>query len=454
MLNQNLFGAILSPPMSTHPLSMRKILSTWWPLAASWLLMSAELPILSAIVARLSNPEINLAAYGGVVYPLALIIESPIIMLLAASTALSKDWDSYSKIYRFMMVTSAALTILHLLVVLTPLYYFVVNRILSAPVEIVEPARLGLMIMVPWTWAIAYRRFHQGVLIRFGHSRTVSTGTTIRLATDLLVLGAGYLIKTIPGIVVAASAVAAGVLSEALYIGIIVRPVLRYEVKPAPPIKTPITLHFFLAFYIPLVMTSLLSLLAQPIGSAALSRMPLALESLAVWPVISGLTFLLRSLGIAYNEVVVSMLDEPHSSGNLMRFALWLSIITTIFLLLLAVTPLAGLYFTRLTALSPELAELARRSLWIALPLPALAVWQSWYQGAILHYRRTQAITEAVILFLVVSAITLYAGVTRGTVIGLYVGMFSLTSSTFAQTIWLWLRSRPALRTFQYNSPL
>ena len=60
--------------------------------------MSIELPAINAIVARLMNPEISLAAYGGVVYPIALIIEAPVIMLLAASTALSRDWDSYKRL--------------------------------------------------------------------------------------------------------------------------------------------------------------------------------------------------------------------------------------------------------------------------------------------------------------------------------------------------------------------
>jgi hypothetical protein len=77
---------------------MRRIVQIWWPLAASWLLMAVELPALSAVVARLANQEINLAAYGGVVFPVSLIVESPIIMLLSASTALSKDWDSYLKL--------------------------------------------------------------------------------------------------------------------------------------------------------------------------------------------------------------------------------------------------------------------------------------------------------------------------------------------------------------------
>ena len=65
-------------------LNDRRIFKTWWPLAVSWLLMSVELPALSAVIARLPDPEIHLAAYGGVVFPIALIVESPIIMLLAA----------------------------------------------------------------------------------------------------------------------------------------------------------------------------------------------------------------------------------------------------------------------------------------------------------------------------------------------------------------------------------
>ena len=67
---------------------MRHILRTWWPLAASWMLMGFEGPAVAAVVARMAEPKINLAAWGGVVFPLSLMVEAPIIMMLAASTAL------------------------------------------------------------------------------------------------------------------------------------------------------------------------------------------------------------------------------------------------------------------------------------------------------------------------------------------------------------------------------
>jgi len=75
--------------------------------------------------------------------------------------------------------------------------------------------------------------------------------------------------------------------------------------------------------------------LALPIGSAALSRMPNPLASLAVWPVVSGLVFVVRGSGVAYNEVVVALLDQTGSVASLRRFAVLLAGLTTTLLLLL-----------------------------------------------------------------------------------------------------------------------
>ncbi len=226
--------------MQHPPMPLRRIFKVWWPLAASWLLMGMELPVLSAFVARLAEPKINLAAYGGIVFPLALIVEAPVIMLLAASTALSKDWASCQKLRNYMFVAGGLLTGLHLLIALTPFYYFVAVDMLGAPTEIIEPARIGLIIMTPWTWTIAFRRLNQGVMIRFGHSNIVGVGTGVRLGMDISVLVIGYLLK-LPGIVVATSAVAAGVTTEAIYVGFRVRPILNMELKPAPVVEPALT---------------------------------------------------------------------------------------------------------------------------------------------------------------------------------------------------------------------
>lgn len=421
-------------------LSQRKIYQTWWPLAASWLLMGLELPILSAAVARLADPEIHLAAYGGVVFPVALLIESPIIMLLAASTALSKDWPSYLKLRRFMAISGFALTTLHALVAFTPLYDWLVIPAFNPPQEIVEPARLGLMIMTPWTWSIAYRRFQQGLLIRFGRSRIVTQGTMVRLLIIIGGLGIGYAMHRVAGIAVATSAIASAVVAEAVYIGWRKRTVM-HRLKAAPRVNPPLTTRAFGRFYLPLALTELLGLLTFPLSTAAISRMPQPLESLAVWPVLSGLLFLITSIGIAYNEVVVALLDEAGSVRALRRFAWTLAAAMTLFLTLVTATPLSGLWLERLSALSPALAALAHGALWFALVQPGINVIRMWFQGSLIYGQKTRPVTEAVLFFLGGSALVLLLGTMWGNWPGAYVGQAAFLTGAVAEALWLRGRS-------------
>jgi len=421
----------------------------WLPLAASWLLMAAEIPMMSAVIARLAEPEVNLAALGGVVYPLASLVESPIIMLLSTSNALGKDWDSYLKLRRFTTCAGVLLTLVHVLIAFTPLYYLVTVRLISAPPQVIEPARLGLMIVTPWTWSIAYRRFNQGVLIRFGRSRAVSLGTAVRLGVDVLVLAAGYRFGVSPGVVVVAAALSAGVLSEAICAGLCVRPVLRDYLRHAAPTRRPLTFRTLLRFYAPLAITPMLDFLLQPVTSAAISRMPQALDSLAAWPVVTRSVMLMRSLGFAYNEVVITLLDEPRSTHTLRRFAALLTALTTVLLLVVAATPLTPFWFARVAGLNLRLVALAGRGLWVALPLPGLTALRNWYQGTLVHNCRTRSITEAMVIFAIANSALLLAGVASGWTAGLYVSLAALGAGAAFQTAWLWVRSRPATRALE-----
>jgi len=415
--------------------------------------MGFEGPAISAVVSRLAEPKINLAAYGGLVFPLALMVEAPIIMMLAASTALSRDWASYVKLRRFMNRLGAILALLHIIMAATPVYFLLARNLIHAPEEIIGPARIGLLIMIPWTWSIAYRRFHQGVLIRFGHSLKVGLGTAVRLSADAAVLAIGYFVGDISGVAVAACALAAGVLTEALYVHLAVRNTIRDELKPAPTLARPLSTRAMLDFYIPLSLTQLLVLVASPIGSAAMSRMPLALESLAAWPVVSGVSFIIRGFGGAYNEVVVALVDEQRAARALRRFAVVLAILATAALTFLMIPPLANAVFARLLDLADPLPHMVRRSLFLLLPIPAMAVAQSYFQGVILHSRRTRSVTESVGMFLALVTVILVGGVLWGAVIGIYVALGAFLLGESLRTFWLWLRSRPARRHLNETDP-
>jgi hypothetical protein len=408
--------------------------------------MGIELPLVSAVMARLADPDVHLAAYGGVVFPVALIVEAPIIMLLAASTALGKDHRSYRFLHRFMMVAGGLLTAVHAVLAFTPAFDLVLVPLLDPPAAVIEPARIGLMIMLPWTWTIAYRRFHQGLLIRFGHSGAVGVGTAVRLATVSSLAFAGLALGSLPGVVVATTAIAAGVSAEALYTGLRTRGVVRGPLHDAEPLDPPLDRRGFTEFYVPLALTSLLLLLVQPIGAAAIGRMPSALASLAAWPVVNGLVFLFRSMGYAYNEVVVALMDQPGAERALRRFTLLLAAVSLLATVTIAATPLATLWFGSVSGLRPELVELARTAFWLGLLWAPLDVFRNYLQGRLVHARRTRGISESVAVFLGVSAALLAFGVWAQPSEGLIVAMAAFVVGTVAQLGWLAWRLRGAQR--------
>lgn len=415
--------------------------------------MGGSIPFINAIIARLGQPEINLAAYGGIAQPISILIETPIMLILGASTALTRDWPSYLRLRKFMMLLGATLTTIHFLVAFTPLYDLVVAKIIGAPPEIIEPGRLGLRLMLPWSWSIGFRRFYQGILIRYGHSNSIAIGTIIRLATLTIVLFIGYQIGTLPGILIAGIGQSLAVMSEAAYTALRVRPILRCQLRHEPPGDV-LTWRGLARFYSPLVITSIITYTWQPIGTAGLSRMPQAIESLATWAVLSGLLFIVRSFGLSYNEVVVALVDRRGSLAGLRRFTLLLSLATTLLILLIAATPLSGVWFVGISALSAPLAALANEGLWLCLPIAGVAVFQSWYQGILIHSRRTTSIPLAVAIFLLVFVSLLAAGASTAVMPGIYVISIALTLANASQAAWLWLRSRDVLHGLERRDAL
>ncbi len=403
--------------------------------------MGAELLLVTATVSRLANPEIHLAAYGGVVFPLALFIEAPIIMILVASTALCTDWPAYRLMRSFILLLGGTLTLLHIALAFTPLFDVVVKQLLGAPQSIWEPAKTGLQMMTPWTLAIAMRRFFQGLIIRGGKTRLIGLGTVIRLLVSASVLMSGLVLEKFPGIIVATAALVAGVLVEAGLMFLCVRPIVRSYQHHAAVIEQPLSFYRLCTFYWPLALTPLITLATLSIGSAAISRMPHALESLAVWPVLAGLTFIFRSVGFALQEVVVTFSDRPEFFRPLQQFVWLIALGSSGILLLIAATPLSTLWFESVAALTPELSSLANKALWIAVLLPALSPWESYFQGGLVYRRATTYVTQAVTLYLLGTSCLLLLGILYGQIPGLYVSVAATLAGISIQIWWLWRNS-------------
>jgi hypothetical protein len=224
-----------------------------------------------------------------------------------------------------------------------------------------------------------------------------------------------------------------------------VKPVVRERLVDDAGTR-PLVGRAFWSFYLPLASTPLVTLLVQPLGTAALSRMPEVLASLAVWPVLNGLSFVLSAPGLALNEVVVALWGREGARAQLQRFTWKLAIVMSSIVLALAATPLSTLWMRNVAALPDELATLASIGLWIIVPVPASRVMQSWYQGVLVASRSTRAVSESVVVFAIVTAGFLFAFVRWPIGPGLLAALAAFMLGRVAQTLHLAIRCRTLLR--------
>jgi hypothetical protein len=90
--------------------------------------------------------------------------------------------------------------------------------------------------------------------------------------------------------------------------------------------------------------------------------------------------------------------------------------------------------------------DLGRQGLIAGLFFPAIATLDSWFQGLLMHRRRTRSITEGVILYTVVIAVGMGVGIALDRlgipVVGVYVAIVVFQIAWGLQVGWLWWRNR------------
>lgn len=437
-------------------MTQRQIARFWLPLFASWLLMTAEGPLVSAVINRLSDEIIMLAALG-IVTSLSITIESPIINLLATSTALVRDRATFVLVRRFTWHWMVGLTAIAVLLAYTPLFDWVVVQLLAVPAEVAVWVRPGLQIMCLWSAAIAWRRFLQGVLIHFQRPQAVARGTLWRLGSGAAVAIGLALLTEWPGIIVGSVTLAVSVIVEALYATWAVQPLLRTVLASSPrPAdgEPPLTYSELFWFHLPLAGTSLLALLVQPLVAFSLARLANPTLSLAAWPVLFQLLLLTRAGAMALPEVVIALNNHPQTTEALRSFIGWLALAAAGVVVLLAFTPLIDIYLIQIQDAEPAISQEVKRGLMVLALFPALATINFGLRGLLISRRHTNPVNTGMILNLVATGLMLAAGVAMRWS-GIVTAAMALNIALILETIYLvWqaqkypqprLRSRPTV---------
>ncbi|MBZ5637118.1 MAG: hypothetical protein LAO51_00020 [Acidobacteriia bacterium] len=399
--------------------------------------MSVEGPFIAAVIARLHDPEYNLAAFG-VAFSFALLVESPIVMALSAATALVRDRPSFLTLRRFIYSLNVSITVAMLVLLAPPVFRRIMVDLVGLPVPVARLTHLAMAVLLPWPAAIGYRRFYQGVLVRHKLTRRVAYGTVVRLTSMTAVAVLLGTLSPLPGVCVGAAALSAGVVMEAMATRLMARHVVRdllggtaSQDRGIPPLTTGRVVWF----YYPLALTSILSFGINPLISLFLGHSRLPVESLAVLPVVMSLLLLFRSGGIAYQEVAIALLgDRGEHFEPLAAFARKLGGLVTLGLAVVAFTPLSTVWFQRVSGLSAELATLALLPIRILTLMPALEVLLSLERGLLVHAHRTRRITWATVVEVATVVGVLLVGVAGFELVGVVAASLGLLLGRIAST--------------------
>jgi hypothetical protein len=324
-----------------------------------------------------------------------MIIESPVIMLMSASTALVKGRNSYWKLKRFTDILNTGITAIQLIILIPPVFNYIVIGLMEVPEGVAKLAHIALIIFLPWAASIGYRRFYQGILIRNNLTRRVTYGTLVRLSviviTGLLLYFAG-----VKGAYVGAAAMALAVLCEVIATRIMVSRTLKDLLQKDDTENGSLRLRTIAKFYYPLALTSILSLGVHPFVTFFMGRSYMAVESLAVLPVVTSLVFIFRSMGLSYQEVNIALIGKEKQNYTVLRnFAIYLGLVVTVLISVLAFTPLAEIWFINISGLSRELAGLSYLPLKIMIILPALTVLLNFQRSSLIINGTTGPISVA-----------------------------------------------------------
>jgi len=431
--------------ITTETLTGRKIAKFWTPLAATWLMMATEGPFIAAIIARLPEPKFNLAAYG-VAFSYALIVESPIIMIMTASTALVKDRHSFQKLFRYTLFLNIFITVLMLIGLAPEIFNFVTEVLIGLPTHIAKLTRTAALLLIPWPAAIGFRRFYQGILITHNKTRRIAFATIFRLVSMAVTATLLFEEHRLSGAAVGAISLSTGVVLESFVIYFMAAPYIRGLREKSPVSNQPqLNYRFISVFYYPLAITSILALGVQPLVTFFMGHSRFPVESLAVLPVVTSLVFVFRSMGLSFQEVVIALMGENREGYvPLKRFTTILALTTSFLLGIIAFTPASQVWFQQISGLSKQLADFAILPTRILVLMPALSVLISWQRANLVHVRQTGPITWATVIEISGIVLTLFISIRYLNMVGVVAAAAAFLIGRLGANSWLALSRNKA----------
>lgn len=437
--------------LKTAKVTYKHLFFAWLPLGVMWVVMAAEQPVTNGVISRLPDAVNQLAAFG-YSFALALFIEGPVVQMLSAGTAVSGTQSSYKKILKIMNVLAVATFVVHLLLCIPLVFDGIALHIMKLPKNLVHDAWVCFVFMLPWTPCIGYRRLWQGVLIRHEKSALAPVVMYVRLAFAFLFLGLGYVFKPLKGAALGGAIMGMVAIVGMIMAYILARPILNtIKIESQKSAGEPLSLktgnsemsmHDMIAFYIPLGITSMVSLGVRPILNFGIPRGSFPVESLAAWPVMLTYVLLYSAISQSQQEIVIAEMNDK-SFTTIQHFVNVVACaITVIYVLTWFIVPIRKFWFKTFFNLPQELYMFLPATILLLSPLGFLSSKISWFRGVFISRHQTKMITAGIVVNLCTLLLFIIMLPLITKLAGVYIGAIAYTASFTTEFCFLWWKSR------------
>jgi len=416
-------------------------LATLWreflPLSLSDVTMACGDPVMTTTLAHLPAAQQNLAAVG-IAKSLAIFFESPIIMILHASNALAPTQVSRQALWRFTLLAGGGLSFLAGLLALPMVFEVVGNGILGIPLELSPTVRQVLMVTVGWAFAIAWRRYFQGLLIYQGKSSTLAKASFARLFAVTFTLLMGFVVH-IPGGILAGVALMVGVIVEAVVITSFAYAsgaTLPPPILDSPP-NLPKNLPEVWKFYLPLANSMMVVWGGRTILISILAQSADATIAIASWSAAWGLVLVIANSTRMVQQIVIKYRHQV-SDRQLLTFALTVGGACSSLLLLMSATPIGDRIVQSFIGGDRILTDNIKPVIMFCAGVPLLVAIQNATQGFFVSEGQTGRVNLATWLgtgvLLLVASLAIYYGMNGA--IAAAIAMVVAMSSEITCLLW------------------
>jgi hypothetical protein len=421
----------------------RHALSLLLPTAANMTVVTALMPVLSAMLTRTENPEAAIGGYG-LALSISMFVGLPQLRIQQLTLVFFDNPTSLWQLRKFVGFWMLLVTLIALIVVIPGVTEFLLNSVFSVSGNLKENTADALLWLIPLPALLVLKMHFYGAVLRISRPRLAWIGTIAGAVTVVAVAFFLFSTDLLQGSSIAAAAMTAGTFVETVALAIIAaRPLRNFDGIPSP---SDISIKAMAWFFWPLLFAAALPATTMPLLNAGMARSPEPEVSIAAVAMAFGVFQLIAVATNGTQNTALALFASHYNPFKVRRFALYVGLITFAIVAVIAyIPPVTSFVIGDIMGAEGRLKELSSTGFRLLSILPTALVMEQVYTAALMRTRNTRPIIYINILRGATLIIWVTVTVNFTDLNGLWVGAGAWTLTLFSESIYAYIFGRKNL---------